>query len=117
MAEAARRRFVVRGAHEQTGAPVSLTVEASTAERADAGIRKSGILVSSVEPVEINHAQPHEGSDELQPTRLHDVDRWAAFKLRFYGAFGAAAAWIVVSLIVAAIASLFGQSLTIFFRK
>ena len=67
--------------------------------------------------LEIDYAQPHEGSDDLQPARLHDVDRWAAFKLGFYGAFGAPAAWIVVSLIVAAIASLFGLSLSIFVRK
>ena len=111
MSEGERRRWVVVGTDAKSGAMSSITVETTSAERAQATARQNGIEPVSAEP-EIDGKQPAPVAYEAPPQSIaiHSVSAGAAFKAGFYGGLGAMAAWVVVWFVVGAI--LFALGLT-----
>jgi len=88
-----------------------MTIESVSAARAEATARKSGLLVSSVQPErELNYAGGTQ-SEERRGAHVESISAGAAFKLGFYGGLGAMASWVVLWLIIGAVLSLFGFSL------
>jgi hypothetical protein len=110
MSEGERQCWVVIGADEHSGETKQMTIESGSAARAEATARKSGLLVSSVQPArELNYASGTQ-SEERRGTHVDSVSAGAAFKFGFFGGLGAMASWVVLWLIVGAVLSLFGFS-------
>ena len=84
-----------------------MTVEATAADKVEAEMRRRGILVSSVTPETLPYASP---ADPVADDGAHieSISAGAAFKVGFFGGFGAMASWIVLWLIIGAVLTLFG---------
>ena len=120
MSEGERRRWVVVGTNEQTGAMSSITIETTSAERAMSAARKNGILPVSAEPeIDVKASQSVAyASSDVTPSAvgIHFVSAGAAFKAGFYGGLGAMAAWVVVWIVVGFVLFLLGLTFSKLFN-